>query len=118
MALTDAQISAKLNEMERDISGINKALGVMQDNINSRLHLSELQTTSLELQGLIRDNAEVITDLQERLAKVALPDDTRYYLEESDLEAFKHNFSKMKAMLSRFERLYGNVVAYVARLDA
>jgi len=116
MGLTDAQIAIKLNKNEKDIAGIQRTLGIMQDDINSRLHLSELSTMKLELEETIRDNAELIVDLQARLGKVMLPDDTRYYLEEGEVEAFKSNFSKLRAMLARFETLYNSIVAYVAQL--
>ena len=116
MALTDAQIASKLNILERSVANIQNTLSQMQDDIDARLHLSELNTTAQELQSLIRDNAELIVENQTRLSKVLLPDETRYYLEEGDVEAFKSNFGKMKAMLARFERLYDTVVAYVAQL--
>lgn len=118
MALTDAQISAKLNAMESQISDLQDTIATMQDDIDSRLQLSELQTTSLELQELIRDNANAINSLQRRLAKILLPDETRYYLEAGDVETFKSNFSKLKAMMSKFEQLYNNLVSYATQLGS
>lgn len=116
MGLTDNQIQIKLNRLEKAIANIDNNMSTMQDDINSRLHLSELQISTNELRSLINDNSELIVDLQTRLSKVLLPDETRYYLEEGDVESFKTNFSQMKAMMARFERLYNNLVAYSAQL--
>lgn len=116
MALSNSQLEAKLNKVEKNISNIQLALSRMQDDIDSRLHLSELQRSSAELQALIKDNAKLIVDLQKRLDKVLLPEETRYFLEEGEVEAFKSNFSQLKAMMSRFERLYNNLVAYGTQL--
>lgn len=117
MGLTDAQIQIKLNTLEKDISDIKNALSMMQDDIRSRLHLSELQVASNELRSLITDNSNLIVDIETRLAKILLPEETQYYLEEGDVEAFKSNFSKLKAMMARFERLYNNLVAYSAQVN-
>jgi Mg2+ and Co2+ transporter CorA len=116
MGLTDAQIQIKFNSLEKDISEIQNALSQMQDDIRSRLHLSELQVATNELRALISDNSDLIVDIEKRIAKVLLPEETQYYLEEGDVESFKSNFSKLKAMMARFERLYNNLVAYQARI--
>jgi len=115
MGLTDSQIQIKLNLLEKDIASINNLLAQMQDDIKSRLHLSELQITTAELKQLITDNSNLIVDIEKRLALVLLPTETQYFLEEGDVESFKSNFSQLKAMMSRFERLYNNLVAYSAQ---
>jgi len=116
MGLTDSQIQIKLNILEKNISDISNLLSIMQDDINSRIHLSELSASAVELKSLISDNSNLIVNLQTRLAKVLLPDETRYYLEEGDVTSFKTNVSQLKAMMARFERLYNNLVAYSAQL--
>lgn len=115
MSLTSNQIESKLNTIERNVADLQNTISILKDDIASRTRLSDLQLTKSELEILIRDNANVIVDLERKLTKVILPESTQYYLEEGDVDAFKSNFSKLKAMLSRFERLYNNLVAYTAQ---
>lgn len=117
MGLTDNQIQIKLNTLEKSISNIQNALNIMQDDIDSRIHLSELVSLKTELKNLINDNGELIVDIQRRLAQIKLPEESQYFLEEGDVESFKNNFSALKAMLSRFERLYNNLVSYTTQLS-
>lgn len=116
MALTNSQIQTKVNVLERNIADIQNSLKLISDNVDSKIHLSEIGRLRKELKTLIDSNSNLIVDIEQRLAKIKLPDETKYYLEEGEVESFKNNFSQLKAMLSRFERLYNNLVAYGAQL--
>ena len=112
--MTNAQIEAKLIMLERNIADIQNTLSIMDKDIKTRTVLSDLTSVSTELQVLIRDNANAIVDIERRLATIVLPEETQYYLEAGDVETFKSNFSKLKAMMARFEKLYNNLVAYTS----
>ena len=114
MALTDQQIQTKLNSLEKSIINLQNSVALLQDDIISRTRVSDLVSVKTELLNIITGNAKIASDLEIRLAKVLLPEETRFYLEEGEVEAFKSNFSKLKAMLSRFEQLYNNLVAYTS----
>lgn len=116
MALTDSQISLKLNTLEKSISDLQFNISKLTDDISSRTMLSDLALQEAELRQLISDNSKLIVNLERRLAQVLLPEDTRYYLEEGEVNAFKSNFSQLKAMMTRFERLYNNLVAKISTL--
>lgn len=116
MSLIYDQNEIRINKLEKSNSAILATLTKMQNDIDSRIHLSELQKSSEELKILIRDNSKLIVDLQRKLSKVLLPEETRYFLEDGDVASFKSNFSQLKAMMSRFENLYNNLVAYSTQL--
>lgn len=117
MGLTDAQIQIKLNSLEKSIASLQNTLSIMQDDIDNRIRLSELASLRTELKALINDNSELIVDIHRKLAKIKLPEESQYFLEEGEVEAFRSNFSQLKAMMSRFERLYNNLVAYNAQIN-
>lgn len=109
---TIEQINKELINIRRDINGIKTSINRLNSDIDSRASSSNLSRDSKELRDLIKSNSTLINFLERKLAKVSLPDETRYYLSGSEVEEFKSNYNKLRAMMVTFDRLYKNLVAY------
>lgn len=112
--LSSRQIQMELEKLSQTVRGISSLLAELNQDIKSRPMLSDLNLTYSELSKLIKDNASIIRDLETKLAKIILPDQTKYYLEEGEVADFKSNFARLNAMMAKFEKLYSNLVAYTA----
>jgi len=112
--LTPKQLQAELEKQGQLISSISKVIAELNQDVKSRPMISDLNTMYRELSKLIKDNSTIVRDLETKLAKIILPDQTKYYLEEGEVSDFKSNFSRLNAMMAKFEKLYSNLVAYSA----
>ena len=109
---TVTQLEEKLNALLTKVDGLYSIYGTLQQDTNSRVRLSDLTTSEDNMTTILNSQGQSIADIEKKLAKILLPEDTRYYLEEGEVGDFKSNFAKLKAMLAKFEALYKNLVAY------
>jgi DNA repair exonuclease SbcCD ATPase subunit len=112
MAKTNEQLSLEITQLRVTVAALQASIVELTQNTNSRVMLSDLSRSETNLNNKIKDLSEMIVKIEEKLAKISLPDDTRYYLGESEIADFRANFNKLLAMLTSFELLYNNLVAY------
>ena len=112
MTKTNEQLTQEVQQLRSAVTTLQTQLAELNQNTNSRVRLSDLARSETELNSKIQDNSTLIVRIEEQLSKVKLPDDTRYYLEESEVNNFRANFNKLLAMLASYEQLYKNLVAY------
>jgi uncharacterized protein YukE len=117
MATLDTLENRVIN-IEKSIKGLTVILEKYGREITSKASSTDLSREVNQLRELISSTAGTVNDLQAKLAKVILPEETRYYLEGNEVESFQSNFNKLKAMMTQFEKLYRNLVAYEAKLEA
>lgn len=112
MAKTNEQLTTEIQALRTTVSVLQAQIAELNQNTNSRVRLSDLARTESTLDTKIKDVAELVVKLEEKLAKISLPEDTRYYLEENEVADFRSNFNKLLAMMASFEKLYKDLVAY------
>lgn len=117
-AKTNEQLTNELKVLRTKVEALQDLLAELKQDINSRPQLSDIARSEASLNGKINDNAELINDLETRLSTVIVPEDTRYYLSQSEVADFRSNFAKLLAMISTFDALYKNLVAYSANLES
>lgn len=114
---TNAQLTEELKLVSQKIDTLQTTINQLIQNVNSRPKLSDLSRVEALLQESIGNNSELINDLDRKLATVILPEDTQYYLEQTEVATFRSNFSKLLAMIAKFEKLYSSLVAYAVNID-
>lgn len=114
MALTTEQMETKLVALERYIAGLQEQMNKLKTDLEARALTSDLRRTESLLRDLIRDNSRLINTIEQRLSKVILPEETRYYLDQGEVEQFQSNFNQLRAMMAAFDKLYKNLVAYAS----
>ena len=112
MTKSNEQLTAEIQQLRTTVNGISAQLSELKQNINSRPMLSDLSRSEANLSDQIKANSELITKIEQQLATVIVPEDTRYYLEESEVGDFRSNFNKLLAMMASFDQLYKNLAAY------
>jgi len=111
-AKTNEQLTIELQLLKTQVTTLQSMIAELKQDVNSRVRLSDLARSMQNLDDQIKDNAALISTMEQKLAKISLPDNSRYYLESTEVSDFRSNFNKLLAMMSSFEQLYKNLVAY------
>jgi uncharacterized protein YukE len=114
--LTTEQIASKFNNIDLKLEGFKNQLERMNNDLSNKANLTDLSRGLEELKELIRSTASTVQQLEQRLSKVLLPEETRMYLAEGEVQSFQSNFNALKAMMTKFDKLYKNLVAYNSNL--
>jgi len=114
MTTTD-QLENKILNLEKKIQGIITTMDRFLAELTTKVSSADLSRTDAQVRELITDLSKVVQTLDSKLAKVILPEESRYYLEGAEVEEFQSNFLKLKSMMIQFDKLYKNLVAYEAK---
>ena len=106
------QLTIEVQQLKSQVQTLQGMIAELKQDVSSRTRLSDLSRASLELDSQIKGNSELIGKIEQQLAKISLPDDTRYYLTDTEVADFRSNFNKLLAMMASFDQLYKNLVAY------
>lgn len=112
---TIEQLEIRLSNLEKKTQGIITSLERVLAELISKASSTDLGRLDAQLRELITANNSVISQMEQKLSKISLPEDTRHYLEGSEVQSFQSNFNQLKAMMIQFDKLYKNLVAYEAK---
>lgn len=102
----------KIKSLEKTIGAISNRLDNIDKVLNLTVNISDLLKSEVTLKELIKQTNESISKIEQKLSKVSLPDDTRYYLNQDEIANFRCTIQQLSAMMSSFEQLYKNLVAF------
>jgi len=108
------KLQEDVSKLTKNMAALNATYSDLSQDIKTRPQLSDLSRLNKELSAIIKDNNTIIKDLEQKLAMIYLPSETRFYLEDNEVADFKSNFSRLNAMMAKFDTLYKNLVAYSA----
>lgn len=114
---TNEQLTNELRAVRDLYNGLVTKINDLQTNVDSRPKLSDLARSESTLTEMITNNSTDISTLENKLSKIILPEDPRYYLTQNEVTNFQSNLSKLLAMMASFEQLYRNLVAYSSNLS-
>lgn len=110
-------LNNRINSVESQIRGLMVLQKNLEQAVVSKPNLSDLKKSEDNLRSSMNKMSDDISALERRLSKVLLPSETRYYLEEKEVESFRSNFSQLRAMIAKFEQQYNALVAYATSLE-
>lgn len=112
--LYNPDLTNQLELMKKDIAVLQEQVKNLTTLFGSAVTLSDLGLSEKRLKTLTSNNGELINEIQQKLSLVVLPNDTRFFLEQSEIEDFRNNFQKLVAMIADVEILYKDMVSYVS----
>jgi len=115
-ALFTPTLENKLKNIESDVKTIKAQIDNLQKLFGSCMTSSDLNLSENVLRQLINTNNKSISIINQKLSTIVLPESTKYYLEQSEIDSFRGNFQKLIAMMSEIERMYDAIVAYTSNL--
>jgi len=111
-AKTNEQLNIELQLLKTQVAALQSVIAELKQDVNSRVRLSDLSRAIQDTNSRIKDASTIISNMEQKLAKISLPNNSRYYLESTEVSDFRSNFNKLLAMMSSFDQLYKNLVAY------
>lgn len=109
---TNAQLTTELARIESTLKGMSQSIANLKDDVESKICISDLNRKITSVKDSINTLAKTVSNLENKLSKVYLPDDTRYYLEQTEVADFRNSQTKLLAMMADFDKLYKSLVAY------
>ena len=114
MVKTTEQLTADIETLTKKYNSLVVSIQQLQSQINGRPMLSDLSRSEANLTQMMNDQSAQLDRFEIKLSKIGLPDEPRLYLNKSDIDNFQSMFGKLLAMMTTFEQLYDNLVAYTA----
>lgn len=114
---SNLQLTNEVKILREQYEALKNKMYELEADIDSKPKLSDISRSESTLSKMINDNAADITRMERQLAMVVLPDTPRYYLTQDEITNFQTNLAKLLAMMTSFEQLYKNLVAYSANLE-
>jgi len=112
MTVSTDVLAQQVKQLSSNVNALSKEITDLKENINGRTTLADLSRSEANIRSELKVVSTLVNKMEEKLSQVVLPADTRYYLDEADVSSFRSNFAKLLAMISDFEALYKNLVAY------
>lgn len=106
----------QISTINRELNNINDRITNLQNLFGNSASLSQLKLSEKRLKQLISANDSIVRQLENKLSMINTPEETRFYLEQSEVEDFRSNFQKLAAMIADVNDLYNTMVAYVSNL--
>ena len=75
----------------------------------------QLKISESNTKNIINQNSILINNIQKQLETISIPDDSRYYLNTTEISDFRTNYQRLIAMIADAERLYQTLIAYTVQ---
>jgi predicted nucleic acid-binding Zn-ribbon protein len=103
--------------IKTQLTGLENRIQDMEDQLSVYVTSSDLQSYLNDINSTMNDYNDALSDLENRLAKVVLPTDTRYFLTESEITDFRDNFRKLRIMMSEVEKSRQSMIRLLSRYN-
>lgn len=111
---SESEVLSRLNAVEKLLSTTQYQIGELNKAVNIRTRLSDLKNSEDNLMTHINSLKSLTTALEQKLTLIKLPEETKYFLEQAEVENFRSNFNALTAMMASFDTLYSSLVSYVS----
>ena len=101
----------------KQLAGIENRMTDLENKTNIFLTKSDIQNSLNEMTDAIAATNTAINEIEQKLNKIKLPEDTRFFLKESEVSDFRINFRKLRTMMSELERTRQAFIRLAARFN-
>lgn len=102
---------ATLQSLENQVMSLGRAMAGLDSRISTIekgqaifVSKADLQVVADSLQNNIDALGRQVAAVETKLTMISLPDDTRYYLKDSEVTDFRNNFRQLRAMMIELEK--------------
>jgi hypothetical protein len=115
--MDDVVMANRMIKLETAMKAQSARITLLENELGKYATQGHLKTSEANTKNIINQNSILINDLEQKLLTVSIPDDTKYYLSNTEIEDFRNTYRKLIAMMTDSERLYQSLIAYTATLD-
>lgn len=101
---TEQNLYNSIESMKRVINGLSERVTDLEHVSGIYVTASTLQTNLKDINDNITNINKSISTIENKLQKITLPEDTRYYLQESEITDFRNHFRQLRSMMSDLEK--------------
>ena len=113
-----------MQSLYNSIESLKTSINSLSSRVNTLENISGIYVTQSTQDMAIRQVNDTISDLnksigdiENRLKKITLPEDTRYYLDESEITNFRKNFRQLRIMMTEVENSRQAMIKLLARYN-
>lgn len=107
-------LDSELSKFNKAIVEINKRIDSLQLMFSKTVYISDLRILQRELNDKIQSNNTLVATLESKLNMIKTPEETRYYLEESEVSDFRNNFTKLLTMIADVNDTFTQLSTYMS----
>jgi len=101
---TEQTLYNSIESMKRVINGLSERVTSLEQIAGIYVTGSTLQTSLKDITDSITDMNKSISTIEDKLQRITLPSETRYYLQESEITDFRTHFRQLRAMMSELDK--------------
>ena len=116
--------TGEIQVIQNAILDQNKAINLNANAILKLQEMVELLPTVGTVQAMLDDVvtqsdavADRVTIIENKLTKIALPSDTRYYMGEDELASLRSNINEMRVAKEELDKAKREIVVLLSRFD-
>lgn len=103
MATLDSLSNGQL-KITKDIETLYNKIASLEEGHQIFVSKAELADQLNQITLVMNDYNKVLSDVETKLSKIILPDNTRFYLESSEITQFRDNFRKLRLLMSELDK--------------
>lgn len=117
MAITLESLDNSIRVMRKDIAGLESSIEDLEAQLTVYVTKADLTTAIAEVNDTITELTSAMATVEEKVANVLLPNDTRFYLKESEITDFRTNFKTLRALLADVEKTRQALIRLMAKYN-
>lgn len=115
--ITMQSLYNSIESLKTSINSLSSRVSTLE-NISGIYVTQSTQDTAIRtVNDTISDLNKAIGDIENKLKKITLPEDTKYYLEESEISNFRKNFRQLRVMMTEVENSRQAMIKLLARYN-
>lgn len=117
MAISTEALNNQIISLRTRVSTLENRMLDLEDKQTIFVTKSDLFAEVKNINNTVNDINEALATIENKLAKVFLPADTRFFLQESEITDFRNNFRQLRALSADLERSRQAFIKLSARFN-
>lgn len=110
-----SEIINKITILNNEIKAIKEDVRTINGTLDIVPRKSDLETEAIRLRSDLANMSSVVNTLSDKLNKISLPDQTRYYMDEDELRNLRNKIRQMNALITTLQELEKKIVQTLNR---
>jgi len=106
-----------INSIRKDDEALLSRIKVIEDRLEVFATRSELLTEVNRINTSLEEFNCALIKVEERLKKIILPEETRFFLQESEITDFRNHFRQLRTFMAELERSRQAFIRLSARFN-
>lgn len=108
----EQELESRVKELENKVKKLSSLLGKTVASLDNASAKTDLVRSETNITGMMNSLSSKVEILENKLTQVQLPEQTKWYLSQNEIENFRSSFAQLKAIMAEFRSLYTGLVSY------